>query len=146
MNSLYTDLRAEYLTEWRVWYRMNHSCEQDQPYYVEVNVCDEWKGQEGFIAWFDHVGPRPTNRSVFDRINKFGDYEPGNVRWTTKDENLNNGRKHQTPGTLSYWSKQARKNGIKKQTFYRRVHDYGWNIEDAATMPTSQVRYRNRTV
>jgi len=146
MNSLYTDLRAEYLTEWRVWYKMIYSCEKNLQYYVETQVCDEWQGPQGFINWFDHIGPRPGPNYVMDRINKIGDYEPGNVAWTTKKENTNNQRRHQDPKQMSYWAKVARSNGIKNHTFRHRVLDYGWTMQDAATLPPTGQKYKNRTV
>lgn len=47
-----------------------------------ITVCDEWR--ESFIAFFNHVGPRPSQQHTLERINNDGNYEPGNVRWGTK--------------------------------------------------------------
>jgi hypothetical protein len=55
-----------------------------------ITVCDEWRhSYEAFIA---HVGRRPTPKHSIDRINNDGHYEPGNVRWATKAEQVNNKR------------------------------------------------------
>jgi DNA-directed RNA polymerase specialized sigma24 family protein len=38
-----------------------------------------------FITWIEaNLGPRPGGMSI-DRINANGDYEPGNVRWATRE-------------------------------------------------------------
>lgn len=40
--------------------------------------------------------------------------------------------------------KIALKNGIKKSTAYRRVVEYGWDIESAITTPVISREYRSR--
>jgi hypothetical protein len=55
-----------------------------------ITVCDEW--QKDFVAFYNHVGPRPTPDHSIDRINNDGNYEPGNVRWATDDEQRANRR------------------------------------------------------
>ncbi len=44
-----------------------------------------------FEEFFKELGPRPANRSL-DRINNDGHYEPGNVRWATRSEQMKNQR------------------------------------------------------
>jgi len=146
MSNLYSDLRAEYINEWRIWYRMCKRCNDSIRYYVEVSVCDEWQGPQGFVNWLDYMGPRPSLKHCIDRINKFGDYEPGNVEWTSKIVSNNRQRRHQDPNELSYWRKQAIANGINRHTFYSRVREWGWTMQDAAMLPASTERYAKRTV
>lgn len=146
MSSLYTEMRREHLTEWRTWYKMIYSCTNNIKYYLETQVCDDWKGPQGFINWFDYVGPRPGPDYVFDRINKLGDYEPGNVQWTSKQTSCRNQRRHQETGSMSYWNKIARQNGIKKHTFRSRVVVWGWDPQDAATLPPSTKKYKSRII
>lgn len=144
-DPLYTEMRKEYLDEWRIWYKMIYSCREKAKYYVDVQVCEEWKGPEGFLEWFDHMGPRPNEEMVQDRISKIGDYEPGNVEWTTKQTSANRSRKHQDPSEIAYYGLMARNNGIKKHTFQNRVYR-GWPLKDAATLEPSQTNYRNRVL
>ena len=139
----YTEMRKEYLDEWRVWYKMIWSCRKQAIYYVDVHVCEDWQGPKGFLAWFDHIGERPSREMVQDRINKMGDYEPGNVEWATKTNSMNRMRKHSDPEERSFYGAKARLNGINKHTFYNRV-ERGWHLNDAATLPPSQQRYRDR--
>jgi hypothetical protein len=42
--------------------------------------------------WFSELGIRPSAQHSVDRINNDGNYEPGNVRWATKEEQTNNRR------------------------------------------------------
>ena len=55
-----------------------------------ITVCEKWR--KDFAAFTVDVGPRPSFSYSIDRINPFGDYEPGNVRWATHHEQANNRR------------------------------------------------------
>lgn len=56
-----------------------------------IRVCDEWLGS--FEAFYRHIGPRPSAGYSVDRIDNDGNYEPGNVRWATRDEQRQNTRR-----------------------------------------------------
>lgn len=56
-----------------------------------ITVCDEWR--ESFWAFARAVGERPAGHQL-DRIDNDGNYEPGNVRWATRSENLSNKRRN----------------------------------------------------
>lgn len=134
----YSELRKEHLAEWRIWYKMIYSCREDQKYYVETEVCDEWQGPEGFIQWLDDLGPRPSDSHVLTRINKLGNYEKGNVEWALKPEAYSTLRLDHTE--YGRYLKIAKANGIRGEMFRRRVKDFGWNLQDASTIPTSPGR------
>jgi hypothetical protein len=54
-----------------------------------IAICDRWINSfENFLA---DMGPRPEGATI-DRINPDGDYEPGNCRWATWDEQKRNKR------------------------------------------------------
>ena len=59
-----------------------------------ITVCAEW--QKSFQAFYDsvsslqHFGEKGYS---LDRINNDGNYEPGNVRWATQKDQMNNTRK-----------------------------------------------------
>jgi len=146
-NPYYTSLRKDYPGTWRIWYRMNRRCELGQDgNYVHVEVCDEWNrnesGEEGFINFVDDMGPSEKDLEI-DRINPFGNYEPGNCRWVNRFVQANNTRWHH--GEQAQWRKKAEKNGIGRHCFYARL-SRGWNINDASTLPPANKPYRKRIV
>ena len=46
-----------------------------------IVVCDRWR--ESYWHFYADIGPRPSPRHSLDRIDRDGNYEPGNVRWGT---------------------------------------------------------------
>lgn len=60
-----------------------------------ITVCDEWKND--FQTFYDYVSQLPhfgEEGYSLDRINNDGNYEPGNVKWSTKKEQNNNRRRY----------------------------------------------------
>jgi hypothetical protein len=53
-----------------------------------ITVCNRWHGFENFFA---DMGSCPDNLSL-DRIDNEGNYEPGNCRWTTFEQQMLNRR------------------------------------------------------
>jgi hypothetical protein len=85
--------------EYRAWNCMKVRClskfgkERDRRNYQErgIMICEEW--QKSFQAFFDHIGPKPGPGYLLDRIDNDGNYEPGNVKWSTSKESAQNRRK-----------------------------------------------------
>jgi len=144
--SYYTDLRKEYLREWQLWYEMCYKCKINAKYYVEIDVCEEWQDQQGFVQFFDDMGPRPSDDHYLSRINKLEDWTPSNTIWVDGKSKACEGAK------LKYFKEDfykyrnlAKENRISYTTFWHRLRR-GWNIQDAATLPTSQIKYKHRIV
>lgn len=57
---------------------------------VGISVCDRWLDFSNFL---EDMGERPKGKTL-DRINPFGNYEPGNCRWATPLEQQHNQRRH----------------------------------------------------
>lgn len=54
-----------------------------------ISVCPEW--MDDFEVFLNNIGPRPSPLYSVDRYpNPDGDYEPGNVRWATAEQQQNN--------------------------------------------------------
>ena len=50
-------------------------------------VCDQWSNFETFLK---DTGPAPSKKHTLDRINVNGNYEPGNVCWSSyRHQSLN---------------------------------------------------------
>lgn len=57
-----------------------------------IKVCDRWL--ESFPDFLTDMGPKPTPNHSIDRYpDPDGDYEPGNCRWATREEQEANKRR-----------------------------------------------------
>lgn len=57
-----------------------------------ITVCEPWRDPAVFIAYIEtSIGPRPEGLTL-DRIDNDGNYEPGNLRWSTFEEQARNRR------------------------------------------------------
>jgi hypothetical protein len=83
---------------YRTWQAIKTRCynekwEKTYKYHgaLGVTVHDGWlKDFEAFAAY---VGEPPTPLHTLDRIDPWGNYEPGNVRWATQHEQMQNTRR-----------------------------------------------------
>lgn len=97
-----------------------------------VGVCDRWR--QSFAAFLADMGEKPVGLSL-DRIDNAHGYEPGNCRWATKYEQMQNTRgtrllthRGRSMG-LAAW---AREIGINKESLRTRLMR-GWSLEKALT-------------
>lgn len=100
-----------------------------------IKVCTRW---ENFETWLADMGAQPSPKHTIERNDVNGNYEPNNCRWATMKEQQNNRRNNfkitargQTL-TTSQWSDIS---GVKPNTIWIRVVNYGWDTERAIFEP-----------
>ena len=88
-------------TEYSAWLGMKKRCTKpNNSRYGSyggrgITVCKRW--MDSFQAFLADMGLKPSPDLSIDRIDNDGNYEPGNCRWATKEEQSSNkrrGRKH----------------------------------------------------
>jgi hypothetical protein len=60
-----------------------------------IIVCDRWRAS--YTEFLSDVGRAPTPKHSLDRINNNGNYEPGNVKWSTPKQQAANRRNPTNP-------------------------------------------------
>lgn len=82
--------------EYVCWSMMKQRCLNPKstgwPYYGArgITVCDRWLTFSNFLA---DVGLAPTAKHTLERMDNDGNYEPGNVRWATRAEQMKTRRR-----------------------------------------------------
>ncbi len=113
-----------------------------------IRMCDRWRfgegGKSGFHCFLIDVGHRPDG-GVLDRIDNDGNYEPGNVRWSTLQESNNNQQRTvwiEWGGERLSMANFCRKHGIPYQYFRSRYSpspskirngERAWSVEKIVT-------------
>jgi len=91
---------------YKVWQSMIHRCTNPNATFYNryggrgIKVCDKWL--HSFEAFYKDMGVRPEGLTL-DRIDNNGNYEPGNCRWISHQENCKN----------RYYEKKQRRAGGK---------------------------------
>lgn len=98
-----------------------------------IRVCPRWRSFASFLA---DMGHRPPGKEL-DRIDNDGNYEPGNVRWATRKENLRNRRSTRLVefrGQLRTLAECSELSGVSRWLMYDRLRR-GWSAERAVSEP-----------
>lgn len=126
--------------EYRAWADLIQRCRPEYPgheCYADrgITVFPGWRND--FMAFFAHIGPRPSAKHSVDRIDNSRGYEPGNVRWATMKEQNRNRRNNRLltingeTKVLADWAVVA---SVSRTTIEGRLRQ-GWSPEDAVFRP-----------
>lgn len=138
--------------EHRAWVHMKQRCtnpnKKEWPHYGGrgIKVCERW--MNSFEAFIEAVGKRPSPKHSLDRINVNGDYEPGNVRWATQQEQCENTRVtrivtiNDKSQSISAWEREMELS--KGQV--RAREDAGWSLKEAILTPSIKGQKRHMKV
>ncbi len=128
--------------EYRAWQQMRVRCGWKAGLRWEryggrgVRVCERWAAS--FEAFLADVGRAPSSEHSLDRIDLDGHYEPGNVRWATREQQMRNtsmSRRLTFRGetlTVVEWAERV---GIPAYQIRNRLDVLGWSVEVALTTP-----------
>lgn len=116
--------------------------DKNYPFYggrkKPIKVCDRWLDPVyGLRNFIEDMGFPPSPELEVDRINNNGDYEPGNCRWATAEQQANNrrtNRKVTWNGVTKNLGQWAKIQGIPVDTLSCRLNK-GWSVEKALTTP-----------
>lgn len=104
----------------------NPNCERYPNYGGRgITVCDEWRNN--FQAFYDYVSKLEhfgEDGYTLDRINNDGNYEPGNVRWATDEQQRRNRTDNHyinIDGNQMILMDVARAANVTTRTIYKRL-------------------------
>lgn len=124
---------------YRVWAGIKTRClNPNDPLYQDygargISICDEWANS--FAEFSSHMGDDPGPAFQVGRINNDIGYQPGNVRWETKSQNMRNKRSTRTvilDGRQMSLAEACEIAGVPYKRTHRRMSD-GWSLERALT-------------
>lgn len=86
--------------EYQTWKHMMQRCKPTHKSHADYHdrsicVCPEWSDiKTGFLTFLSYlkltIGMRPGKNRSLDRIENDRGYEPGNMRWATRSEQMRN--------------------------------------------------------
>lgn len=131
--------------EYTAWCNMKNRCYDPTNKYFNdyggrgIKIFHEW--QNDFMAFFDHIGPKPTPKHTLERVDNSKGYFPGNIIWDSRQAQANNTRHNHhitIKGTTKNVTQWAKTIGVKPSLIYNRLW-LGWNSQRAVLQP---VRFR----
>lgn len=134
--------------EWLAWRNLKDRCYNPRNKLFAryggrgIKVCDAWR--QSFEAFLADVGHAPSPKHMIGRVNNDGHYEPGNVRWETRMEQMRNKSDNhiiEFNGRREHLSEWSRITGIEHSTILYRLRA-GWAVEKTLTTPVGIERSR----
>lgn len=134
------DMRGKTSSEYRTWSGMKSRClnpkNEKFPIYGGrgIKVCERWMD---FLNFLTDMGPKPSLSHSIERVNRNGNYEPGNCIWATQpvqQRNRSTNRVISFNGISKTMTDFAADYDMRPGTLWNRL-DLGWSVKDALTRP-----------
>lgn len=135
-------MKHYYTPEYRAWAKIIQRCTNPKdPKYKDyggrgIEICVQWR--LSYHQFLKDVGKRPSSKHSIGRKNNSLGYVPGNVRWETRTEqgrNKRNNRYVTYRGVMQLLINLCERKGLKWETVYKRIFDYGWTVDEAIEIP-----------
>lgn len=122
-----------YATWLGIKYRCYNSNSKDYIHYGGrgIKVYDGWINN--FTAFNDYVGEKPSADYSLDRIDNNGNYEPGNVRWATRHEQMANMRNNAKTVGVNYDKRRNKWLAVLMVGKRHVIHKYFNSYDDAVS-------------
>lgn len=82
-------------SEYSSWKAMKQRClnpgdKRNAKHYLEkgITICDRWI--KSFVNFYNDMGVKPDPNFTIERIDRTGNYEPGNCKWASNHEQQRN--------------------------------------------------------
>ncbi len=136
--------------EYRAWLDMRIRCKyrnrKSSVNYVKrkIKICRRW--QDSFENFLADMGPCPSGLTLDRYPDNNGNYEPGNCRWATRQEQNENSRHCHfitfagKTFTVARWARILR---VSRLTLNGRLRR-GWTPIQALTRPVRRINYARR--
>lgn len=130
-----------HLPEFKIWVDIRRRCYQPQnKSYANyggrgIGMSEEWRNSfENFIR---DVGRRPSAVHTIDRIDNNKGYEPGNCKWSTREDQGRNKRNNiliNWKGEIVCRAELCKRYGARPENVDSRLKN-GWDLETALITP-----------
>lgn len=123
-------------SEYNIWSHIKQRCLcPRKPAYKRyggrgITICERWASS--FENFIHDMGPRPSLRHTIDRIDNGGNYEPGNCRWATFEQQNRN-------RSITVWLEAfgVRKRAVEWADQFGLSHS---SVRDVAKFPDAERR------
>lgn len=123
---------------YNIWRKMLNRCyvpnADGYQYYggKGITVCKRWR--ESCIHFYADMGEPPTVKHSLDRKDGNGNYEPGNCKWSTRREQVENRSCTiwvVVDGTRRTLKEACEVLGVSYMRTHQRMKRFGWSAEEA---------------